>query len=409
MTHTTNASSSAPEERGGMCGLDGFASGSWGDCARTAASYPGETAFLDERAAGAACDFIGLSADLRVALLADLPPYARQPQLRRAVWHCRALLAADDFDIKEVASWPMPTPKGGADQFYALVVLSLVERTCERHAARGIPPSVTRETLFDLEVWARDYAVRHGVPGFAQIGWLANHVTGRLVALGRLQYLVDRFPFDAGVFRHAATGELCVLAPGGVRYRADGQYDGIGGVHDPDAKTTVFEEQYGMVRGNRITRDGRISGETTLSEDWQRAVTKGASAFSVHIPAGVPLGRAACEASLARADRLLPQYFPEHELNAYFSDSWLYDNTFAAILPPMSNIVQFQSLFHLVPLSYASDNQMFERVFGRRYERIEEAPQKTALQKAIVAHAKSGGHFHHAGMLRTAPSVADAA
>ena len=167
MTHTTNASSSAPEEGGGMCGLDGFASGSWGDCARTAASYPGDTAFLDERAVGAACDFIGLSAELRVALLADLPRYARQPQLRRAVWHCRALLAADDFDIKEVASWPMPTPKGG------------------------------------------------------------------------------------------------------------------------------------------------------------------------------------------------------------------------------------------------SDNQMFERVFGRRYERIEEAPQKTALQKAIVAHAKSGGHFHHAGMLRTAPSVAE--
>jgi hypothetical protein len=42
---------------------------------------------------------------------------------------------------------------------------------------------------------------------------------------------------------------------------------------------------------------------------------------------------------------------------------------------------------------------MFERVFGRRYDDIRQAPQDTLLQRAIVNHILAGGQFRAAACI----------
>ena len=54
---------------------------------------------------------------------------------------------------------------------------------------------------------------------------------------------------------------------------------------------------------------------------------------------------------------------------------------------------------YLLPLAGADDSQMFDRVFGRRYDDIGQAPQDTLLRRAIVNHILAGGQFRTAACI----------
>jgi len=57
---------------------------------------------------------------------------------------------------------------------------------------------------------------------------------GELYQVGRLQFQFGAFAPGFPVFRHRRTDHVLALAGDGLRFRADGQLDGAGGVIDPD-------------------------------------------------------------------------------------------------------------------------------------------------------------------------------
>lgn len=58
----------------------------------------------------------------------------------------------------------------------------------EQYDAIGIPEQVFWDGMRDIAIWAEDYYAKHGVPGFAEWGWVATTLSLKVFRLGRLQF-----------------------------------------------------------------------------------------------------------------------------------------------------------------------------------------------------------------------------
>ena len=106
----------------------------------------------------------------------------------------------------------------------------------------------------------------------------------------------------------------------------------------------------------------------------------------VHIPESGPLDPAACDHSFAQAR----QFFSRHEARC---TSWLLDPVLAKYLDAGSNIVRFQQRFELVDDGWECDADVVRFVFRRLDAHVDELPQRTTLERAVVAHIRSGAHW----------------
>ncbi len=117
----------------------------------------------------------------------------------------------------------------------------------------------------------------------------------------------------------------------------------------------------------------------------------------VHIPESGPMTPAACGDSFERAQGFFSEHFPLVDQRRRLATcwSWLLDDQLADWLPPESNIVRFQRRFELVPGSIESDGDILEFVFRvpGPLEHLDALPQRTRLERAVVAHLKAGGHW----------------
>jgi hypothetical protein len=116
------------------------------------------------------------------------------------------------------------------------------------------------------------------------------------------------------------------------------------------------------------------------------------SALDIHIPEDGPLSPAVCDESFAAARPFFATHFGvEHD--SARCRSWLLDDQLTEYLPPTSNIVRFQRRFQATGQAEDGDHDILEFVFRRHPADLSELPQTTALQRAIVAHLRSGRHW----------------
>lgn len=122
---------------------------------------------------------------------------------------------------------------------------------------------------------------------------------------------------------------------------------------------------------------------------------EGERAAGVHIPETGPLAPEAVTASLIRAGDLFRGAAPWGPCRVGVCDSWLLDGQLASDLPATSNIVRFQRLFRPLPGHENADRSIFQFVFHRApTEDLDALPQRTTLERALVAHWRRGGHWH---------------
>jgi hypothetical protein len=113
----------------------------------------------------------------------------------------------------------------------------------------------------------------------------------------------------------------------------------------------------------------------------------------VHIPEARPLDPEGCDDSFAQARSFFPRYFPEHGFRVATCTSWLLDDQLAQYLLPSSNIVRFQRRFHLLPGAVDGDQDIFWFVYHRGPAAIDSLDPRSTLERAIVAHVRSGQHW----------------
>ena len=153
------------------------------------------------------------------------------------------------------------------------------------------------------------------------------------------------------------------------------------------------------------TCDVGIAGPAFWPETDEPGFRKGDATLGVHIPATGPLCRAECDESFDLATAFVERHFREHDFRVATCTSWLLDEQLADYLPADSNIVQFQRRFTVVDgarPTMGATSCCF--VFDRVPKSIDELPQRTALERAIVSHLRGGGRWKHAdGLARPPP------
>jgi hypothetical protein len=123
------------------------------------------------------------------------------------------------------------------------------------------------------------------------------------------------------------------------------------------------------------------------------AFEEGESAVGMHIPESGPLTPQACDDSLASTRPFFARHFPESRTRFAICTSWLLDPQLAEYLAPDSSIIRFQRRFELVGEGWDGDADVLRFVFHRIAPRIDDLPERTTLERAIVAHLRKGEHW----------------
>ena len=123
------------------------------------------------------------------------------------------------------------------------------------------------------------------------------------------------------------------------------------------------------------------------------AFQEGEAALGIHIPESGPLTAEACEESLTQAQPFFARHFPETPTRLGICNSWLLDPQLADYLAPDSNIMRFQRRFTLAGDGHDGDADVLRFVFHRIAPNTDDLPQRTTLERAIVAHLRAGKHW----------------
>ncbi|MBM4267782.1 MAG: acyltransferase [Deltaproteobacteria bacterium] len=296
-------------------------------------SEPEKTPSSDETAR--ACEHLGVDAEAAAVAVEAAREMERSPSLQRLHRHALWLLFGSRRFPFEIV-WPMlPDALGASSRmFYLLVLVSALPHVRAEHARLGIPEDISRDTLADVGRNVQRYRALHRRPGFDEMNWLSWHFLGRLFQLGRLQFLLSRFWFPL----------------------------------DPNASTPP-----------------------PALAPWEPVL-------DLHVPESGPLSPEACDDSIARAGPFFARHFPEFRYRGMTILSWLLEPRLAESLDARSNIVRFQRRFTLVPLAQEMPGNVFKFVFHEPNQTpstadLDALPQRSALERAIVAHVRVGGSW----------------
>ncbi len=367
--------------------------------AESQASYPGDDLFfLQSSFITEAGLKSGLKPDAVEVLIAVARELSACPGLSGILWHAHYLL----FKKKEASLdsiLPFLNIQGLREEnlwvLKVLILFSGYPQLVSFYQEKGIPDRILQDTLKDISIWMEDHKAKTGKWGFEQLGWLMNHLQGKLFRIGRLQFMPAVFEGNIRVYRNIHTQKTMVFSEPGIQYRADGLINGTNDIYENDGIwTSSLEESSESIRGILINSQAHAVNhleEISLS-DYELVLTKGNPIMEVHIPAGQPLKHEDCFKSYQAALSFYDKFFPEVQFNGFCCTSWLLDNQLSLLLPAKSNIVQFQQDYLIYPYK-GSDTQTFERVFGGKPDNLKQAPRNTPLQAAILDYCLQGNNM----------------
>jgi hypothetical protein len=291
---------------------------------------------------------LGVTDEDATAVLATQPELERSPGLSWLLRRCRHLLAAHlGNPAAPLPRLPqLPAALGLAGRCFPVhLFLATLPRTLDWQQRQGIPAMERWAAFADLGRHMQIYQTVHGVTGVDEPWWLMLHLRGLLYEFGRLQF--NLLQIGAGS-----------LSPG---------------------------SWYDDATASRLGAGFR----------------PGDDAIGVHIPETGPLTPQACADSVTAARAFFRRHFPSPTRKLAICESWLLDDQLSAYLPVDSNIIAFQRQFTLAPGGKPGDKDVAQFVFRRAVAELGGAPQRTTLQRAVVSHLRTDGHWRvRSGWLR---------
>jgi len=371
------------------------------------AALEGAPDVLDPGYVRDAAERLAVSRELEDVLLDVLPGLRENPAVRRLAHHLvhrmRSLQRDPGRLAAEAGQWPQLTSEGcgvrGAELLPVFVWFGGVSWIEDFYRRHGIPTDVLRATMRDIDIWVDHHLERTGRRGLVQNRWLANHFSGNLFRLGRLQFQFGTFRYPYHAWRGSRHGAVVLLADSGLRFSRDGleaRWE-ADGTELPLA--AEYQETDDAVCGLPVHPRGFAMPENVRLDRsaWRPVLTVGDPVLNLHIPAGEPMTFDACGESLAQAIPFFQRHFPEYAWHAFACGSWLLDPQFDGRLRETSNIVRFLREFYLFPLPGATGDSHFERVFGTREVDPRTAPRDTSLRRVLLEFVEAGGRWRAGG------------
>ncbi len=264
---------------------------------------------------------------------------------------------------------------------------------------RGVPEKYDLDIPERMTRRALGKYVETGDINFDDFPWDVNFFCCDIFLLDRFYFIPYLWPDTPTAWRNTETNEVIALWKDGDRVRRDGQLDGVNGITDPEAFTTVLRETEATVTGNPVRPDGYILPDpVTLDRSiWKKALGEGDYLLALHIPGGEGYTpervRRSCEMALSFFDR----YYPEYRYLGFWSESWLYDPGLAALLGPERNISRVSRQFYCYP-TLEGDAMARAEVLHDRDADYHDFKPRTTLEKRMFAAWDRGERFHTTGM-----------
>jgi hypothetical protein len=234
--------------------------------------------------------------------------------------------------------WPDLDDAGPAGRLFYLYVIALCAPGARAYLrARRVPEDVIDSTMASFVHHAAIHRRKFGTPGVDAGWWQLLALRGELLEIGRLQY------------HYVVTG-VSTLSP-----------------------SPWYDEAEVAARGPGFRR--------------------GDVQFGLHIPEGPGFDPVNLDASLDQARHVLGSVWPTDRRRLATCTSWLLDDALGEYLPASSHILAFQRRFTMVPGGYDDDADTLEFVFRLPGVALEDLPQRTTLERAIVARLRAGAHW----------------
>lgn len=118
---------------------------------------------------------------------------------------------------------------------------------------------------------------------------------------------------------------------------------------------------------------------------------EGENALSIHIPSDADLSPASVDDSLASAEQMFAQCYPDYKAKHIICDSWLLSPTLRQLLPEHSRILAFQNRFVILRENNTHNacmNWVFQTDDEVDYATL---PEHTTLQRKAKAYLLAGG------------------
>jgi hypothetical protein len=114
----------------------------------------------------------------------------------------------------------------------------------------------------------------------------------------------------------------------------------------------------------------------------------------------------ACDDAFTAARLFFRTHFPEEMPRLAVCHSWLLDEQLAEYLPEDSNIIRFQRRFQPAYIPDPNNRPTLEFVFRTPDRPLHALPQRTTLERAVVAHIRNGRQWRGGvGWLQWQPAL----
>ena len=313
---------------------------SWLEGLQTLGAPPVPVGLPTASEAGALLRDLGVAQEDAAEVAATLPAADRDPEiwwlLERGCHRLLRHMGECDAHVE----WPaLPAALGAhARLFNVYAFLAVLPEVRRWHREHAVPEAVSQETFRSLGRAMTIHRLRNGEAGVFEQNWMTLPFRACLYELGRLQYTPLHLRTGASGPRHWYDAEAAERLGPGFR-----------------------------------------QGDATVG---------------IHIPEAGPLTPEGCDASLRRARELFSRPLPFGPCRIAICGSWLLDEQLAEYLPATSNIIRFQRRFTLMPGHGDGDGSVFNFVFHRSApESLDDLPQRTTLERAVVAHLRGGRHW----------------
>lgn len=307
--------------------------------------------------------------------------------------------------FSEINEIEMPQAPSGSDPLgYDLLPLYLLPQTVPATVAgwqaHHVPADVMRQSLKNYELSLMLHERRQRKVGYSllDLRWNFGFAEGRILRIGRFN--IEIKPSFAGriqVFRHH-DGRIQTLVDNLKLHKSGFALGSPGYTDESESFTACVTETAEAWQGYPVMPDGRAAGaEIKLPRnEWQPVLRWGDPVLSVHIPPDESLAPAICEQSYREADALIRACYPDYQVKAFVCHSWLMDPQLSILLKPESNIVAFQQKYTVFPAP-SSGKAIFRFVYERHYDRLEDLPETTSLERALKQHYLAGKYIYEPG------------
>jgi len=234
------------------------------------------------------------------------------------------------------------------DALRLIFVIKQYHKAEELYHRRGWPISILEKTAEDISIWNRHHCKNFGFPGLQSRfkNWILEIYKGNVIRLGRL---------ECNTNYHIE----CPILP------------------SSETPAKLYQKK---------------------SLDSKRAVlVPGDAVINIHIPEDGPMTLSSCIDSFQRMEHFFQKYLPEYDYRGFYCSSWLLDPVLQTILPPTSNIIQFQKLGSIDSVS--GESELLFRVFGNKGIPNKLPPNATSMQNAVFSYVSDGGIFHNGIMI----------